>query len=980
MTQSFRAKTGGLVERWNPLRFSFDGRSYTGLAGDTLASALLANGISLVGRSFKYHRPRGILSAGAEEPNALVRVIRGHGQDTPNQRATQVELYDGLCAESQNNYPSPAFDLGAAAGLAAKLLPAGFYYKTFMPSLGVWTKIFEPAIRHAAGLGRAPATPDPDRYTNRHAHCDVLVIGAGGAGLAATRAAASAGKRVIICDEQARMGGSLLAEAEAYIETQPARDWVDSIIRDLEANPLVTVLPRTTAFGYYADNFLALSERLTDHLPAPAPDQMRERLWQVRAREIVLATGAIERPIIFPNNDRPGVMLADAARVYLNRYAVRPGSVAAVLASHDSGYRVAFDLQAGGIRIACIADPGAADHVWADRARATGIPVLANTVAVNTSGRLRVKTLTTQNRATGQQQQHHVDLVLMAGGWTPSVHLFSQSRGRLRYDESLGCHLPDISVQRERSAGACRGIFSLDEVLRDGTGAGAEAAGTAPPAKPIVPRPGGAATTAITPGKFAFVDFQNDVAATDIVLALREGFRSVEHIKRYTTTGMATDQGKLSNRNTLDIIAQQTNHAVADLGLTTYRPPYTPVTFGALAGFNRGDLFDPIRVTPIHAQAEAEGALFEDVGTWKRAHYFPRQGETREQAVARECGIVRETVGLFDASTLGKIEVTGHDAATFLDLIYATNLRNLAPGKCRYAIMLTEAGFVMDDGIVARLDDQTFHLTTTTGGAARVLAHMEDYRQTEWPWMKIWLPSTTEHWAVIALQGPRARDVLAPFLDDIDLAGMPHMSVRAGHLRGIPIRLFRVSFTGELGYEVNIPADYAQAAWTVLREAINLYNGCAYGTEAMHVLRAEKGFIIVGQETDGTIIPDDLGFGVLGRTKADFIGKRSLALPDMRAPNRLQLIGLLSEDATTRLEEGAQLTTNPKPVPGTGAQGHVTSSYFSPAIGRPIALALLANGRARLNEILHVPMPGGAVAARVVAPVFVDPEGRRLDG
>lgn len=980
-----------MVERWNTINFTFDGRAMTGLEGDTLASALLANGLSLVGRSFKYHRPRGILSAGVEEPNALVRVSLDDGRDTPNLRATQVELYEGLRATSQNNFPSLDFDLGAAAGLIHRLLPAGFYYKTFMPSLGAWHRLFEPAIRRAAGLGRAPTAPDPDRYAHRYAHCDVLIIGAGPAGLAAARAAAASGARVILCDEQSRMGGSLLSETDVVIEGQAARDWVAATLSELRGNGRVTVLPRATAFGYFADNFLALAERLTDHLATPDPDRPRERLWQVRAREVVIATGAIERPLVFPDNDRPGIMLADAARTYLNRYAVRAGTTAIVLAAHDSGYRAALDLHAAGIRIVLIADPRLAaenpraENPWAENARAAGIRVEPNTRPIGTSGHRRVHMLRTGNA--NRTETHHADLVLMAGGWTPSVHLFSQSRGRLRYDPDLGCHLPEISVQRERSAGACHGIFSLQAALRDGERAGesaALAAGLSPHRRRAItasetPVMAGGQTHP-TPGSHAFVDFQNDVTSHDIALAIREGFRGVEHVKRYTTTGMATDQGKLSNLNTLGIIAEQSSRAIADLGLTTFRQPYTPVTFGTLAGPGRGDLFDPIRVTPIHKQAAAEDAVFEDVGTWKRALYFPRGPEDQHAAVTRECQTVRGTVGIFDASTLGKIEVTGPDAAEFLDRIYATTLRNLPPGKCRYAIMLTEAGFVMDDGIVARLNDNTFHVTTTTGGAARVLAHMEDYRQTEWPWMKVWLTSITECFSVIAIQGPCARAIVQPFLDGMDLATMPHMAVSEGHMRGIPVRLFRVSFTGELGYELNIPADYAQAAWSLLREATTANGGCPYGTESMHLLRAEKGFFMIGQETDDTVIPDDLGFGNLGRAKPDFIGKRSLSLPDMRAHGRLQLVGLLTEDAATRLEEGAQITTQPAPPPGTRAQGHVTSAYHSPACGRPIALALLANGRARMGETLFVPMPTGAVPIRVVSPIFVDPAGKRLDG
>jgi len=985
MTGDFRLRGRGLVEPWNPIRFTFDGRQFQGCRGDTLASALLANGVHLVGRSFKYHRPRGILSAGAEEPNALVRVIRDRGRETPNLRATQVEIYEGLRAESQNRWPSLRHDFAAVADLAAPLLPAGFYYKTFMPSLAAWRDWFEPLIRRAAGLGRVPPGEDPDRYANRYVQCDVLVVGGGPAGLAAAREAASSGARVILCDEQARLGGALLAEPGARIAGMAALDWADTVIAELAANERVTLLPRTQAFGYYADNFLALAERCTDHIAAPETNRPRERLWQVRAQQVVLATGAIERPLVFPGNDRPGVMLADAALTYLARYGVAVGRQVALVTAHDSAYRAALALHGEGIAVPVIADLRAATgNAWVARAREAGLRVETGVVPVGTDGRLRVHGLRLR-LASGATENVSCDTVLMSGGWTPSVHLFSQSRGKLRFDAALGCHVPDVSVQRERSAGACRGLFHLPDVLGDGARAGAEAArqaGFAP--RDVAPvsvtgapaMQGGTVPAAPAKGR-AFIDFQNDVTVKDIALAAREGYRSVEHAKRYTTAGMATDQGKLGNVNMIAALAGATGRAPAEVGLTTYRAPYTPVTFGTLAGMARGDLFDPVRVTPLHDAAVAADAVFEDVGAWKRAWYFPRTGEDRHTAVARECAMVRSAVGVFDASTLGKIDVSGPDAAEFLDRIYATSVRNLPIGKCRYALMLTEAGFVMDDGIVARLGEGHFHVTTTTGGAARVLAHMEDYRQTEWPDLRVWLTSTTEQWAVIAVQGPRAREVLAPLVQGIDLDALPHMAVRDGRLLDAPLRLFRVSFTGELGYEVNVPANWAEAVFDAIMDRVRECGGGLYGTEAMHVLRAEKGFVIVGQETDGTVSLDDLGFGAMGRGKRDFVGKRSLSLPDMRAPGRLQLVGLLPERA---LEEGAQVTAIAGPPPGTRALGHVTSAYHSPALGRPIALALLADGRSRHGESLFVPMPGGAIPVRVVPPVFVDPEGVRVHG
>jgi sarcosine oxidase subunit alpha len=981
MSEAFRTASGGRIDRSRQLSFRFDGRRMTGRAGDTLASALLANGVHLVGRSFKYHRPRGILAAGAEEPNALVGVDRGPGRYAPNLRATQVELHEGLSAESQNRFPSLRLDLAALADLAAPLIPAGFYYKTFMWPASWWARLYEPRIRAAAGLGRAPSGSDPDRYAQRYAHCETLVVGAGPAGIAAALEAAARGGRVILCDEQAEPGGSLLSETRATIDGRPAQEWLAWALGELAANPRVTILPRTTAFGYFAQNLVALAERVADHLAAPDPNLPRERLWQVRAREVVLATGAIERPLVFPENDRPGIMLADAARTYLARYGVKPGCRALVFAAHDDAYGAALELAAAGMEIAMIADlRRAAEGELPRLAREAGIEVRTGATVVGTRGRLRIHEAHVGNLdADGGIRGVDVvscDTLLMSGGWTPSVHLHSQSRGRLAWREDMQAFLPDGTPQACRSAGACAGAFGLRAALGPRhrvEGDPARGGGFA-----------GAGPHDRSPRRArAFVDFQNDVTAKDLGLALREGFRSIEHVKRYTTNGMATDQGKTSNVNALAIVAAASGRTVPEVGLTTFRQPYTPVTFGTLAGMSRGQLFDPVRTTPIHGWAEAHGAVFEDVGQWKRAHHFPRPGEDMHAAVARECRAVRASAGIFDASTLGKIEVVGRDAAEFLERIYVNAFSRLEPGRCRYGILLNEAGFVIDDGVIGRIAQDVFHVTTTTGGAARVLAMMEDYLQTEWPGLEAWLTSTTEQWATIAVQGPRARDILAPLVEGIDVSreAFPHMAVREGRVAGARARLFRVSFTGELGFEVNVPASQGRATWEAIWEQARRHDAVAYGTEAMHVLRAEKGYIIVGQETDGTVVPDDLGLGwAIGKAKRDFVGKRSLSRPDIVAPGRRQLVGLLTRDGRTLLEEGAQVVAMPDPPPGTAALGHVTSSYPSEAAGRPIALALVAGGRARKGEVLHVPMPGGAIAVEVVDPVFHDPKGSRLDG
>jgi len=1068
MSQPFRVDGLGSVDRSRPLAFTFDGAAYQGYAGDTLASALLANGVHLVARSYKYHRPRGILSAGAEEPNALVTLSRGPGRFTPNLRATQIELHDGLSASSQNRWPSLAFDAGAVNNLLSPLFGAGFYYKMFMgPNLfgknWAWTHLYEPAIRRAAGLGVGPREPDPDRYQRTFAHCDVLIVGGGPAGIAAALAASASDARVILCDEYPGLGGALLAENDARIESTPARDWLAKAAAALRDRPNLRVMTRTQAFGYYAQNFVALNERIAEADLIADPDLPRERLWQARAREVVLAAGAIECPLVFPDNDRPGVMLADSARRYLRQYGVRVGERVVVATSHDSAYRAALELKEAGVEVAVIADLRPDENGrLAEAARAAGVEVAAGAEIHGVDGRLRVKGV--RLKVAGASRTVACDALLMSGGWTPSVHLFSQSRGKLVFNDALQVFRPGASAQRERSAGACNATFDLAAAFAEGDAAGRAAAAGAgfdapaarvyavsgafpspgPSSSPLAvedrgegsrspggsargafdnldhprdppPRPaptGGAggepffrqpttganvsgsppaqrALVAAAPPlrtdrrAKAFVDFQNDVCSKDVSLAVQEGMRSIEHIKRYTTTGMATDQGKLSNMNALAIAAHALAKPVPEVGLTTFRPPYTPVTFGVFAGPARGDLFDPIRRTPIHDWAAENGAKFEDVGLWKRAWYLARGSESMHDAVARECRTTRQSVGLFDASTLGKIEVVGPDAAVFLERMYANAFQKLEVGRCRYGLMLNEAGFLMDDGVIARLKPDRFHVTTTTGGAPHVLAQMEDYLQTEFTDLKVWLTSTTEQWATIAVQGPKARECVAPLIEGVDLANetFAHLAVREVRACGVPARLMRVSFTGELGYEINVPSHYGRAVWEAAWREVEKRGGCAYGTESMHVMRAEKGFVIVGQETDGTVTLADLGLDwAIGKTKKDFVGKRSLVRPDMLAANRKQLVGLLTDDPAIVLEEGAQVTESAKPPTGTPALGHVTSSYASATLGRSIALALVAAGRSRIGTKLNVPMRRGAIPVTVTVPLFYDKAAARVNG
>ncbi len=1019
----YRVQGKGRVDTGRPVTFTFDGKTCKGAQGDTVASALLANGVHLMGRSFKYHRPRGPVAAGTEEPNALIGTSRGKGRFEPNTRATAQEIWEGLKTTSQNKFPSLKWDVGAVNDAAYMLFSAGFYYKTFMWPKSFWDKVYEPFIRAAAGLGVSPSEEDPDHYASRYLHCDVLIVGAGPTGLAAARAAAVDGLKVVLVDENAEAGGTLLSEPQAQIDGTPAWDWLASELAALKEAG-VKLMTRTTAIGYYHQNMIGMVEKLTDHLPTLPADTPRERMWRVRAKQVVLAQGALEKPLVFHGNDRPGVMLAGSAQTYLNRYGVLVGRRPAVLTSHDSAWYAAFDLADAGARVQAIVDTRATvrDDLLAE-AQKRGIKVKLSHTATATSGRLRVKSLRVnpvKGDTVGAPYVIACDAVLMSGGWTPSLHLFSHTKGSLAWNDDLTTFLPKDTPEDCVIAGASRGLWGIAAALTDGAekghevvaalgrggGAGGDVAGGAAPAPAEPPegfgkpkktgagapfrvagdRPGSGVShtelpTDLNPGKAkAFVDYQNDVTAKDLRLAVREGMRSIEHVKRYTTNGMATDQGKMSNINGLNIAADALGKAPPQVGLTTFRPPYTPTSFGAFAGYHRGAHFEVTRKTQIDAWAEENGAVFEPVGQWRRAWYFPKSGEDMDKAVARESVATRASVGMFDASTLGKIEVVGPDAVEFMNRMYTNPWTRLAPGRCRYGLLCGDDGFIRDDGVIGRLGQDKFHVTTTTGGAARVMNMMEDYLQTEWPELNVWLTSTTEQWSTIALNGPNAARLLAPLVEGVDLTdeAFPHMSCVECTVAGMPARLFRISFTGEIGFEVNVPAPMGRKLWETLWEAGQAYDICAYGTETMHVLRAEKGYIIVGQDTDGTVTPHDAGMGwAIGKTKPDFVGKRGLSRPDLTAPGRKQLVGLLTEDKS-KLEEGAQIVFDPdQPVP-MKMVGHVTSSYHSSAAQRPIALALVEGGHDRMGEVVHIPMPDRTIRAEITGTVFVDPENARL--
>ncbi|MBP5857793.1 sarcosine oxidase subunit alpha family protein [Marivibrio halodurans] len=1004
MSQSYRIEGKGRIDRSKPIRFTWNGRSYQGYQGDTLASALLANGVRLVGRSFKYHRPRGIMTAGSEEPNAVVQLEEG-ARTEPNTRATMAELYDGLTANAQNCWPSVEFDVGALNAKLSRFFPAGFYYKTFMWPAALWEPLYEKIIRRAAGMGESPEEIDPDSYAQHFAHCDVLIAGGGPAGLSAALAAGRTGARVILADEGAEFGGSLLADT-VEIAGKPAADWIAETVAELTAMPEVTLLPRTTVSAYYDHNFLTLTERVTDHMGPRADDSVpRQRFWKVRAKQTILAQGAIERPLLFADNDRPGVMLASAARTYINRYGVLPGREIVVFTGNDSAYPAALDAKAAGARVEIVdlrTDP---KGPLVDHARAQGIEIHAGCGITGTRGTKAlhgcdVAPLSEDGKSLADEPfSIGCDCIAVAGGWNPTVHLHSQARGKLSWDDTKQCFVPGYCQWPTRSAGAGNGTFDLAGCLDEGLKAGAAAAheagfgkGAAPEAPAVeLSEEGPARQVWIVPsdvplghGKKHFHDHQNDVTAADIHLAAREGYVSVEHLKRYTTTGMGTDQGKTSNVNALAVMADIRNARIPEVGTTTFRPPYVPTTFGAIGGQNRRHLFLQERTTPMHAAHVANGAVFEDVGDWKRPWYFPRDGEDMHEAVQRECRQARETCGLLDASTLGKIDIQGPDAAWFLNMMYTNKWDTLAVGKGRYGVMLNEHGMVIDDGVTTRLAENHFHMTTTTGGAARVLGMLEEWLQTEWPERQVYCTSVTEQWAVCTITGPNAKALMADLTDDIDVdpANFPFLAYRTGTVAGAPARVYRISFTGDLAYEVNVPARHGLAVWTTILERGRKHGLVQYGTETMHVLRAEKGFIIVGQDTDGTVTPMDLGMNwIVSKKKDDFIGKRSHSRSDTAREGRKQLVGIMTEDPNVVLPEGAHLVNQPGKPP-IAMEGHVTSSYMSPNVGRSIALGLIKGGRDRIGDTLHAPMMDGKTVHKVTLtePVFFDKEGKRTNG
>ncbi|MGF1502208.1 MAG: sarcosine oxidase subunit alpha family protein [Paracoccaceae bacterium] len=1007
----YRLETGGrLIDRSAPIPFTFNGETFEGFEGDTLASALLANDKMLVGRSFKYHRPRGIVASGAEEPNALLGVGTG-ARFEPNQRATTTELHAGLEARSQNHWPSLEFDVGAINDRLAGIAPvfsAGFYYKTFMYPRVAWKHVYEPFIRRAAGLGRAPEERDPDTYEHFHFFTDLLVVGGGIAGLTAARAAAETGARVLLVEQTSAFGGRALVD-ETEIDGMPAADWADAQVAALSEMPNVTLRTRLSASGLYDHGYALLLERVAEHRPglAGAP---RHRLWRVRARQTVVASGAIERPLTFAMNDVPGVMLASAVRDYVGLYGVSPGRRAVIVANNDDAYRTALALHGAGVAVAAVLDTRReAAGALPQAVRDLQIPVRESAGIAKVLGKTRVKGVQTGRLSAGKigaaGETIECDLVAMSGGWSPVVHLYSHCGGRLAWDDTglmfrphpeAGAPIGRDGQTSTRCAGAANGELSTAAGLADAQLAGRAAAAAAgfaprsaehapqvsePDEAPIAPHWFTPSREALAHGTKHFVDFQNDVTVADIRLAAREGYESVEHTKRYTTLGMATDQGKTSNITGLAILADALGVPIPEVGTTTFRPPYTPISMGAIAGRAAGPLFKAVRQTPMHDWHLDNGAEFERVADWYRPFCYLRPGEDRHAAVEREVTNARARVGLLDASTLGKLWVAGPDAGELLDRIYTNMMWTLKPGRCRYGLMCNENGFLFDDGVVVRFAEDRFLCHTTSGGAERVHAHLEEWLQTEWWDLRAHVVNVTEQWAQIAVAGPEARRVIEAAGTDMDLSAeaLPFMAHTEGRIAGHPVRLFRISFSGELSYEIATPAHRGRALWDALLSAGTPHGVMAYGTEALHVMRAEKGFIMIGDETDGTVTPQDLGLSwAVSKKKPDFIGKRAQARIDLARPDRKQLVGLLTADPALVLPDGAHAVEDPDAPKPQRTIGHVTSSYLSPTLGHSIAMALIERGRARMGDTLRFPLEDGTVAeARVVDPVFYDKEGTR---
>ena len=1000
MPKNLRVKSSNFIDETTRVSFKFNGKNYHGFKGDTLASALLANGIHLVGRSFKYHRPRGIMTAGSEEPNAIVQVGNDKAITEPNVRATEVEIYNGLEATSQNCWPSVNFDIGGINNLLSPFLPAGFYYKTFMWPASFWEK-YEYLIRHSAGLGKSPTKPDTDIYDHKYVHCDVLVIGGGISGIMAAKTAAQNNLKTLLLDEKTEIGGTTIYQNSDNfkIENKVSSEWLTNEISSLKKLDNLEIKTRTSVAAYHGYNFLLARENLTDHLSASEKkNKVRQRLLKIRAMKVIVATGSLERPLIFNNNDRPGIMLSSAVKKYVDYYGVICGEKNVFFTNNDSAYESAISLSKKGIKVDAIVDiREKSESLIIKEAENLDIKIYWSHTVVDTHGYKKLKQISIMKLSEdaqsviGSRINVDCDCLGVAGGWTPAVHLFTQSGGKLKFRDVDQVFVPNKYPSKQISIGSCDGDFELDKIIKNSSSSlkdfleidktdyenlsvvNSKEANK----KNIWLLPSDKVIGKTKP----FVDYQNDATAKDIKLALREGFRSIEHVKRYTTTGMGTDQGKLGNMHALGIIADTTGVKMGELGTTTFRPPYTPLTFGTIVGRNVGEYFDIFRRTPMNDWHIENKAKFENVGQWKRAWYYPQNNESMHEAVQRESLAARASAGILDASTLGKIDIQGSDTSEFLNRVYTNAWSKLGIGKCRYGLMLNEDGMVYDDGVTTRISENHYIMTTTTGGAANVMGKLEDYLQTEWPELDVYLTSVTDHFATASVCGSNSKKILNKLIPDLNLSdeSFPHMSFKEAQIGKIKCRVMRISFTGELSYEINVQANYGKSLWEQCMEAGKEFNITPYGTETMHLLRAEKGFIIVGQDTDGTMTPIDLQMDwIVSKKKYDFIGKRSLYRSDTMREDRKHLVGLATDDPKEVLEEGAQIVSelNKKPVE---MLGHVTSSYYSPNLNKSIALAVVRSGKNMMGQKLLIPMENKTINVIVADPVFLDKENKRLN-
>ena len=996
MSQPFRLNKEGLINRNKKISFTFNGKKLFGYEGDTIASALIANGIHLVGRSFKYHRPRGFFGAGVEEPNAKLQVeFNGHSE--PNVNATEMELVEGLSATSQNCWPSVNFDVGAINNFLKMFFPAGFYYKTFMWPKSFWYKIYEPFIRKAAGLGVASIEKDKERYEHKFEYCDLLVTGSGPSGLASAYAAAKNGAKVILAEDKPRFGGTLLTD-DVSIDNLSGKDWAEKIITELKSMPNVTVKNRSQVFGYYDHNMLVMFERVSDHLEKKSKFTPRQRLWYIRAKETILSTGSIERPIVFGNNDTPGIFLSAAAKEYMKVYGVLVGKKPLIFTNNDSAYETALEFKKNNVEPIILDTREEHSSELIDEAKSKGIDIRFSHGVIVANGYKKVKSakigkLNKDKNSFEKIETIDCDCICVSGFWTPSVHLASQSGNKLKYEEKIDAFIPDKKKQHETSVGAANGSFTLEESLKNGFENGSNLSAKITDTKTEIAIPNVNEKKYGAHDKFwcmplpknenpkRFVDFQNDVSVSDIEIALREGYRSIEHVKRYTTLGMATDQGRTSNLNGLQLVSNIENKIVPEVGHTTFRPPFTPITIGTIVGREVGMEYMPTRKTPMHEWHEKNNAVFVDAGAWKRPRYYKQGNETLFEASKREAKNVRENVGICDVTTLGKIDIKGPDAAEFLNRVYTNAWMKLPVGKARYGLMLREDGIVMDDGTTTRISENHYHMTTTTAQAANVLSHLEYYLQIVWPELNVNVVSTTEQWAGAAIAGPKSRDMLSKLYPDLDVSNeaLPFMGYKEAEFFGVPSRIFRISFSGELAYEINVKSDHGMFMWEKMMEVGKEFGNQPYGTEALSTLRIEMGHV-AGPELDGRTIPSDVSLNGLVSKKKDFIGKNSLGREAFNVESRQKIVGLIPIDRKSSIPEGSHIVQDQNAKLPNPKLGHVSSSCWSVENNNPFSLAIMKDGKNMIGKKFFAvsPLKNKSIEVEVISSHYVDPEGKRV--